>query len=203
MTIETSCNVNAPMYPPINKVSPMSLFRSLPLAAVALCLSTSALAAQGSTNTPPSFKTEFLGQFESSMEKFIALAKAMPADKYAWSPGPGVMTVARVYGHVARYNYYYPASSMGIAAPPSLGLDSLERMTRKAEIVALLEGSAAHVRASVGKLSDEQLAKSTTLYGRAVPQWSVLLQLVAHMNEHLGQSIAYARSNNVVPPWSQ
>jgi uncharacterized damage-inducible protein DinB len=52
-------------------------------------------------------------------------------------------------------------------------------------------------------MSDEQLAKSTTLYGRTVPQWAVLFQLVAHMNEHLGQSIAYARSNGVVPPWSQ
>ena len=92
---------------------------------------------------------------------------------------------------------------MGVAAPTSLGLDSLEQMTRKAEVVALLEGSAAHVRAAVGKMSDEQLAKPTTLYGRTVPQWAVLLQLVAHMNEHLGQSIAYARSNGVVPPWSQ
>ena len=105
----------------------MSRLRSLPLAAAALCISTSALAAQpraATSATPPSFKAEFLGQFESSMSKFVALAKAMPADKYAWSPGAGVMTVARVYGHVARYNYYYPASSMGVAAPTSLGLNS-------------------------------------------------------------------------------
>jgi uncharacterized damage-inducible protein DinB len=181
----------------------MLSFRSLPLAAAALCLASGALAGQAGGATPPSFKAEILGQFGSSMEKFIALAKAMPADKYSWSPGQGVMSVARVYGHVARYNYYYPASAMGIAAPTTIGLDSLEQMTKKAEIVALLEASNAHVRAAVSKLSDEQLAKSTTLYGRTVPQWAVLLQLVAHMNEHLGQSIAYARSNNVVPPWSQ
>jgi hypothetical protein len=36
-----------------------------------------------------------------------------------------------------------------------------------------------------------------------VPRWAVMLQLVAHMNEHLGQSIAYARANDVVPPWSR
>ena len=181
----------------------MPSLRSLPLAAAALCLSSTDLAAQSGAGTPPNFKTEVLGQFGSSMEKFIALAKAMPADKFNWSPGPGVMTVARVYGHVARYNYYYPASSMSIAAPTTIGLDSLEKMTKKAEIVAMLEASNAHVRAAVSKLTDEQLAKPTTLYGRTVPQWAVLLQLVAHMNEHLGQSIAYARSNGVVPPWSQ
>jgi uncharacterized damage-inducible protein DinB len=182
----------------------MSGFRAVVATAVIVVTVGRSLDAQGATSaTPPSFKAEFLGQFESSMSKFVALAKAMPADKYGWSPGAGVMPVARVYGHVARYNYYYPASAMGVAAPSSLGLDSLEKMTRKAEIVALLEGSAAHVRAAVGKMSDDQLAKPTTLYGRSVPQWAVLLQLVAHMNEHLGQSIAYARSNGVVPPWSQ
>jgi hypothetical protein len=26
---------------------------------------------------------------------------------------------------------------------------------------------------------------------------------VGHLHEHLGQLIAYARSNNVVPPWSK
>ena len=180
----------------------MMRFRALPLAAAALSIGSAVASAQTSA-APPSFRNEFLGQFESSMSKFIALAKAMPADKFSWSPGPGVMTVARVYGHVARYNYYYPASAMSIAAPTGIGLDSLEQMTRKAEIVALLEASNTHVRTSVGKLSEEQLAKPTTLYGRTVPQWAVLLQLVAHMNEHLGQSIAYARSNGVVPPWSQ
>ena len=51
-------------------------------------------------------------------------------------------------------------------------------------------------------MSDEDLAASTHQYGRQVQKWAVMLQLVAHMNEHLGQSIAYARMNGVVPPWS-
>ena len=51
-------------------------------------------------------------------------------------------------------------------------------------------------------LDDAALASDTRLYGRTVDRWAVLVQLVAHMNEHLGQSIAYARMNGVVPPWS-
>lgn len=178
----------------------MSHLRALLATTAALALQTTSLGAQ---STPPGFRGEFLGQFESSMSKFIALAKAMPADKYTWSPGQGVMPVARVYGHVARYNFYYPASAMGIASPPGIGLDSLEAMTNKAALVAMLERSGAHVKSSVTAMTDDQLAKPTTLYGRNVPQWAVLFQLLAHMNEHLGQSIAYARSNGVVPPWSQ
>ena len=189
----------------LREMPPMRRIGFLLAAAVLASVLPAGLNAQaaGASATPPGFRGEILGQFEGSMSKFVALARAMPPEKYTWSPGEGVMTVARVYGHVARYNYYYPASALGITAPAGLGLDTLERMTNKASIVALLEQSGAHVRNAVTGMSDEQLAKPTTLYGRRVPQWAVLLQLVAHMNEHLGQSIAYARSNNVVPPWSQ
>ncbi|HEX6053660.1 MAG TPA: DinB family protein [Gemmatimonadaceae bacterium] len=186
-------------------MSQLRQLRAVLATTVLFALSSAALQAQsaGQSAPPPGFRGEFLGQFESSMSKFIALAKAMPPDKYTWSPGQGVMSVARVYGHVARYNFYYPADAMGIAAPANIGLDSLEAMTNKAAIVAMLERSNAHVRSAVTAMTDDQLAKSTTLYGRTVSQWAVLFQLLAHMNEHLGQSIAYARSNGVVPPWSQ
>jgi uncharacterized damage-inducible protein DinB len=92
---------------------------------------------------------------------------------------------------------------MGVAAPRGINLDTLERMTDKAQIVALLKSSAEYVRQGVRQMPESQMARTTELYGRSVPQWSVLLQLVAHMNEHLGQSIAYARMNGVVPPWSR
>ena len=45
-------------------------------------------------------------------------------------------------------------------------------------------------------------ATAVALEDERVGEWAVLLQLLAHMNEHLGQSIAYARMNGVVPPWS-
>ena len=40
-------------------------------------------------------------------------------------------------------------------------------------------------------------------YVREVPQWAVLLQLVIHVNEHLGQEIVYACTNRALPPWSR
>ena len=53
----------------------------------------------------------------------LALAREMPAEKYSWRPGEGVLPVAQVYAHVAHYNYLYPAQNMGIAAPAGVGLD--------------------------------------------------------------------------------
>jgi uncharacterized damage-inducible protein DinB len=167
---------------------------------VAAAATTTAAHAQ---TAPPLARQELLAQFDASMEKFIALAEAMPAARYAWSPGEGVMSVARVYAHVARYNFGYPSQNMGVAAPAGVKLDTLEQVRDKAQVVALLKRSGAYVRDAVRQMPEAQLARQTTLYGRQVPQWSVLLQLVAHMNEHLGQSIAYARMSGVVPPWSQ
>ena len=127
----------------------------------------------------------------------------MPEERYTWSPGEGVTPVARVYAHVARYNFYYPASSLGVPAPGGQDAEAVEQRTGKAEILDLLRRSREHVQQTVEGMTDEQLATTTRLYGRDVPQWSVLLHLLAHMNEHLGQSIAYARMNGVVPPWSR
>ena len=151
---------------------------------------------------PTGFRQEFLGQFNSSMSKFIALAEAMPAEKFAWSPGAGVMTVAKVYAHVAHYNYRYPSQDMSVALPAGVKLDTLEAVAAKAHVVALLRQSGDFVRTAVKEMPDDQLAAQTRHYGRDVQRWAVLFQLLAHMNEHLGQSIAYARMNGVVPPWS-
>jgi uncharacterized damage-inducible protein DinB len=171
------------------------------LALLVLALAPLPTAARG--QTPEGFREEFLRQFDASMGKFEALARAMPESAYTWSPAEGVMSVSRVYGHVARYNYYYPAEALGVELPAGVSMDGMERLTSKAELVGLLRRSGDHVRAVVAEGTQADWAESTRLYGRDVPRWSVLLQLLAHMNEHLGQSIAYARSNGVVPPWSQ
>ena len=182
---------------------PAPVMSSLPaFAAVVFALSLGSVVSEAQS-TPASSRAELLRQFNTSASKFEALAAAMPAEKFNWSPGPGVMTVAEVYAHVANYNYAYPSQNMGVAAPRGVSLDTLERMKDKAQIVALLKSSAEYVRQGVQQMPETQLGQPTQLYGRTVPQWSVLLQLVAHMNEHLGQSIAYARMNGVVPPWSR
>lgn len=152
----------------------------------------------------PDFRAEFQGQFEASARKLVALSEAMPAESYSWSPMEGVMSVSRVYMHIARYNYMYPDLNLGIEAPKGVDYRSFEEgMSGKDKVVPILAASMDHVRAVVDGMSDDDLAAPVELYGRQVASWAVLLQLVTHMNEHLGQSIAYARMNRIVPPWSR
>lgn len=154
-------------------------------------------------STPEDYRDEFAGQYDRSSQKVAMLSQEIPAELYAWSPGEGVMSIGRVYAHIARYNYLYLEESLGIDAPPGVDWQNFESITDKATIVELLEESIEHVRTSVGGMTESDLTGLTTLYGRQVAGWAVLFQLLAHMNEHVGQSVAYARMNGVVPPWSR
>ncbi|MDX1494957.1 MAG: DinB family protein [Longimicrobiales bacterium] len=171
------------------------------MALVAFALPSAALRAQA----PPNFLEEFEGQFGASARKLVALARAMPESSYDWSPGEGVASVARVYMHIARYNYMYPHENLSRPSPvdPAEYARWEEEVRDKEEVVRILEASMDYVRDVAGSMTAAGLDEPTTLYGREVGEWAVLLQLVTHMNEHLGQSIAYARMNGVVPPWSR
>ncbi|HSG07843.1 MAG TPA: DinB family protein [Longimicrobiales bacterium] len=156
-------------------------------------------------STPPGFANEFAGQFNGSARKLVALAEAMPAASYSWRPMEGVSSVAEVFMHIARYNYMYPHENLGIEPPAAAAGYAAweETITAKELVVEMLAASMEHVRRVVAAMDAADMERSTSLYGRDVAQWAVLLQLVAHMNEHLGQSIAYARMNQVAPPWSR
>ena len=57
-------------------------------------------------------------------------------------------------------------------------------------------------REAIAAVSDASLDDPTKLFGRDTTKRAAMLMYVTHMHEHLGQSVAYARSNGVVPPWS-
>jgi len=180
--------------------------RSTPLAAalalvVAAAVARPALAQDGADVT--AIRDEMLGQFQGSSMKMAQLSEAMPAELWDWSPMEGTMTVATVYAHIARYNFMYLSDNLGIAAPEGIDWQNLETLTDKTAIRDALVRSIAHVREKVGAMTPADLTRMTTLYGRQVPGWAVLVQLVSHMNEHVGQSVAYARMNGIVPPWSR
>lgn len=169
---------------------------------VLLAVAVAAPAARAQS-APTDYRDEFLAHFGRSSMKMMQLSAAVPQNVYTWSPGEGVMSIARVYMHIARYNYLYLDGSFGIEAPDGVDWQDFESVTDKETIVAALRASIEHVRTAVSAMTEGDLTRTTTLYGREVPGWAVLFQLLSHMNEHVGQSIAYARTNGIVPPWSR
>lgn len=155
--------------------------------------------AQEATNN---FKKQFDQHF-SYASRVLQLAEAMPAEKYSWRPGEGVSSVEEVYKHIAQTNYYYLVNSLGVSTPEGVDLDNIDSITGKENVVDLLDQSIEFVKSKVQEMPESRLTESTELYGRTVNGQAVLMQLITHMSEHVGQSIAYARANGVVPPWNQ
>jgi len=159
--------------------------------------------AQEKSSSAVGFRTEFLNHFDSSSRKMLSLAEAIPAEKYSWRPAAGVMSVAEVFTHVAEVDLHYLATSLNSAAPADLDAKALGKLQEKDQVVAALRKTFDFVRRTVEQMPDSAMDKTTTLYGRSSSYRNVLLQLLHHSTEHVGQSIAYARMNSIVPPWSR
>ena len=159
-------------------------------------------AAQEAAAKPPSFKDAFLFQLKDTESKFVRLAEAMPQEKYSWRPGEGVRSISEVYMHVAGANYFF-LSMAGVKSSSGLPRDAEKSVTDKEKVVAAIKASFDNAASAVAGMSDADLAKETKMFGRQVTYETVLFVMTSHMHEHLGQSIAYARTNGVVPPWSQ
>lgn len=167
---------------------------------LALALAVSAACVFG--QDPAKLKAEYLANFDDTAKKIVSLAEAVPADKYKWRPADGVRSISEVYMHITGANFMIP-NFLGAKMPGDLklGQNSEKTITSKEEIVPLLKRAMEHTRQAIATGLDTP-DKATKLFGRDSTNAGVALLLVTHMHEHLGQSIAYARSNGVVPPWS-
>ena len=148
----------------------------------------------------------YLADFDTMQTKFQELAGAMDADTYGWGPMEGVRTVSEVFMLIVAENYFVP-SAWGATPPdgitPSFALfEELAEVTDKRDVLAALETSATYLLEAVGSLSDAQMAETIRMFGQEGVLQTSLLLVVGDMHEHLGQAIAYARMNEVVPPWT-
>lgn len=143
--------------------------------------------------------------------KITSLATALPEAAWTWKPSDGVRSSAEVIVHVAGDNYLMPGV-LGATPPPATGINPQQPTTvatfegrprTRAQAMEELAASFAFLKQHLGATSDAQLTESLTLFGRPTTRRATWLAAVTHLHEHLGQLIAYARVNGVVPPWSR
>ena len=147
-------------------------------------------------------KGDLIHWIQDAEGKLEQLAEAMPEGKYAWRPGKDVRSVGEVYMHVATANLGVP-SFWGVTPPAGFDFNTYEKsLTKKADIQKALKDSFAHMEAAISSLSDADMEKPLELMGMKTTVRGGCFLLLTHVHEHLGQSIAYARMNGVVPPWS-
>jgi len=168
-------------------------------------LALTALAAFALPASSQTLQSEMARDVRSVGDRMVQLAEAMPQSAYSWRPGDGVRSVSEVYMHVAGANIGLPAGLLGAGLPSGYAADwarGAEGITDKAEVVRHLRASFEHLASVLEGMSDADLQVAANVFGRDTNRLSAALLLQTHVHEHLGQSIAYARTNGVVPPWS-
>jgi uncharacterized damage-inducible protein DinB len=183
---------------------------------VASCLALSLPAfAQGTAPATPApapaaapsstFQTDVVGVLGHVQKEMVGLEQAIPQAKFTWRPAKGVRSVAEVYLHAAGSAYFF-AKMLGVDPPPEIAAQMKTFQTSttdKAKIQKALDDSFTWFGNAVKGLSDAELNKAVDLGGQQMSKRALVLLGLGHYQEHLGQSIAYARANGVTPPWSK
>jgi uncharacterized damage-inducible protein DinB len=161
-----------------------------------------ALAMAQDAAAPAGVRGEMMQWIKDADDKLGQLAEATPEAKYAWRPGKGVRSTGEVFMHVAAANYGIP-SMVGVTAPAGFDFATYEKsLTKKADIQKALKDSFTHMETAFTNFSDADLDKPAEVFGMKTTVRGAYMLILSHVHEHLGQSIAYARSNGIVPPWT-
>jgi uncharacterized damage-inducible protein DinB len=184
--------------------------RSLLLPLVTLLVATPVWAQQAAAPPTTGLMADILRDVGDVERKVVGLARAVPADKYAWRPAPGVRSVGDVVMHVASDNYLFPAI-VGTPAPTATGITNdystaqafEKRQIPRDSAIAELERSFAFLKKTIAATPEARLGEKVNMFGQQFTLQQAWLLATVHLHEHLGQFIAYARTNGVKPPWSQ
>jgi uncharacterized damage-inducible protein DinB len=168
-----------------------------------LLMSLTFISAEAQSNNSNAVATDFLNIYNSTTDKAAQLAGEIPDNKYDWRPAEGIRSIREAILHVASGNYYF-SSVLGAEIPDGVDPRSMEQSgMSKDEAISALKESIAFVQNTVHNMTEEDFETKVDFFGNEVTKRQVMFTLGDHTAEHLGQLIAYARMNDVVPPWSQ
>jgi uncharacterized damage-inducible protein DinB len=147
---------------------------------------------------PTGWQSAFARDAGTLSDKFTGLARAM-SGKYDWRPAPGIRSVADVFNLIVKENGLLAGVLSGT---PNAGVPPAP-ITDPEKLQEALKTSYVNLQKALQGLPDNELQEPVKLFGRDMTKQGALMLILQDQHEHLGQSIAYARSNGVVPPWSK
>lgn len=150
-------------------------------------------------------KASFVADLNIMKDKFLGLANAFPPDKYTWRPMEGVRSVSEVLMLAAAEGYgFIPATGFGgKPAMPREEMGKLSSVTDKAQVIDHLNKAFAYAISQLESIDNATLTGKRNIMGQQRSTAAAALFIGGDLHEHLGQLIAYARMNHIVPPWSK
>lgn len=137
---------------------------------------------------------EYAKHFEALSKLSIAVAQAMPPEKYGFRPHPDSMDFGQLMSHIATTNFQFCA---GLKDSPTPTLPS---PADKTATVKFLSDSFDYCSGVIASLSEEQLMKAHNSPDGNLPGREVLLALYIHVAHHRGQAEIYLRDVGIKPP---
>jgi hypothetical protein len=184
-------------------------FSALALLAGLATSATAPLAAQAVSNTAEfeAWRKMQKEDIDGVRDKFLALAKAVPADKHGWRPMEKSRSFHQVFAHVAAEGNLESAMfGAKLPAGSVANFDAEETRLNKLpddQLVEEMDKSLQLLSATVGGLSLEKMNTPIPYYGQPTLPRIAMTYTLNDLHEHLGQLVAYARTNQIVPPWSK
>jgi uncharacterized damage-inducible protein DinB len=145
---------------------------------------------------PASVQAAWASDAGTLSDKFSGLARVM-AGKYDWKPGAGVRSVGDVFNLIVKENGLLAGALSGTPSAKAAPITDPEKMQEA------LKESYANLQKIIAGLSESDLQTKVKLFGEEMTKQDAVMLILGDQHEHLGQSIAYARTNGVVPPWSK
>ena len=146
----------------------------------------------------------FDGEWVHVSRQLIVLSEATPAEKFTWRPAEGVRSVSEVYMHIALTNFELLSATGSKMPAADITSDDMEKtVTAKADVIAWLKRSIEAVKTARAALKPADLRRKVRVDNHDATIDNVYLRIIIHANEHMGQLVAYARMNGIVPPWSK
>jgi len=140
-------------------------------------------------------------------DKFVGLAGAFSEAQWEYRPMEGVRSTKDVFALMIAETHMFPVA-WGYPAPAGAAAGFGPEMQRvnalsRAEIMRQLPVSFDHMIGILRGMDEAKRNESSSYFGQQMPVHANVATAMADMHEHLGQLIAYARANSVVPPWSR
>lgn len=156
-------------------------------------LSLSRVAAHGGA-VPASAAAEYAKHFGALSKLSIQVAKAMPAEQYAFRPHPESMDFGDLMSHIATTNYQFCAGLKDADTP------TLSSPTSRDAVIKFLSESFEYCSAVIPSLTEEQLNKVHNSPDGRLPGREILLAMYIHVAHHRGQAEIYLRDKGIKPP---
>ncbi|HSE50998.1 MAG TPA: DinB family protein [Gemmatimonadales bacterium] len=172
--------------------------RPLPVAALLAMVSISAQPVRAQSFIP---RDALIAMVEVHKASLLRYLDAAPDSMLGYRPVPGVRTFAEQIEHAAWGDAFIAHTAItGSDKVPSFGDADKNYLKTKSGLRTYSVAAMDHTITMLKALPDGAMTEQVTQFGKQLPRYRALMELLDHFPWTLGQTVVYLRENGVTPP---